>query len=57
MFQLLDYFKTSDPWIENPPCDGVIVSEKPTELSDEDLQDILFKLFLGCRFQPRYDGD
>ncbi|KAI9128687.1 hypothetical protein K1719_000170 [Acacia pycnantha] len=52
--QLLEHFKKSDPWIENPPCNDVIASKKPSTLSEDELQDGLFKLFLGCRFQPSY---
>ncbi|XP_028781093.1 probable RNA-dependent RNA polymerase 5 [Neltuma alba] len=52
--QLLEYFKKSDPWIENPPCNDVVDSKRPSALSDDELQHELFKLFLGCRFQPSY---
>ncbi|XP_054786888.1 probable RNA-dependent RNA polymerase 3 isoform X2 [Prosopis cineraria] len=52
--ELLKYFKKSEPWIENPPCDDVIASKQPSTLSDDELQDELFKLFLRSRFQPSY---
>ncbi|XWS26784.1 hypothetical protein CRYUN_Cryun26dG0059900 [Craigia yunnanensis] len=51
--QLLDYFRVSEPWIENSSTCGVS-SKKPTEFSDGELEDELFKLFLRTRFQPSY---
>ncbi|KAI9128607.1 hypothetical protein K1719_000090 [Acacia pycnantha] len=52
--KLLKHFKKSDPWIENPPCNDVIASKKPRTLSEDELQDGVFKKFLGRRFQPSY---
>ncbi|XP_022754978.1 probable RNA-dependent RNA polymerase 5 isoform X2 [Durio zibethinus] len=51
--QLLDYFKMSEPWIDNSSTCGV-PTKGPLEFSDEELEDELFKLFLRTRFQPSY---
>ncbi|XP_021276524.1 probable RNA-dependent RNA polymerase 5 isoform X2 [Herrania umbratica] len=49
--QLLDYFKVSEPWMENSSTCGVS-TKGPCEFSNEELEDELFKLFLRTRFQP-----
>ncbi|XP_022731132.1 probable RNA-dependent RNA polymerase 3 [Durio zibethinus] len=51
--QLLDYYRVSEPWIENSSTCGVS-SKGPSELSDGEPEDELFKLFLRTRFQPSY---
>lgn len=57
MFQLVEHFRTSDPWMENSaPCNSVILDsgvKKPREFSDEELEEELFRLYLDTRFQPR----
>ncbi|XVE54202.1 hypothetical protein DITRI_Ditri03aG0061400 [Diplodiscus trichospermus] len=51
--QLLDYFTASEPWIQNSStCE--VSTKGPTEFSDEELEDELFKLFLRTRFQRSY---
>lgn len=57
MFQLLQYFKKSDPWMESPPCNSVRLSssvKKPSELLDVELEEELFRLYLETRFQSRW---
>ncbi|KAK8476043.1 hypothetical protein V6N12_013837 [Hibiscus sabdariffa] len=50
--QLLDYFKVSEPWEEECSTpEGP--SPRPSELSDEELESVLFDSFLKARFQPR----
>ncbi|XVF88617.1 hypothetical protein PTKIN_Ptkin19aG0065300 [Pterospermum kingtungense] len=51
--QLLDYYRVSEPWIENSSTPGVS-SKRPTEFSDEGLEDELFEMFLKTRFRPSY---
>lgn len=51
--QLLDYFQVSEPWIENSSTSAES-SKKPTESSDGELEDELFKLFVRTRFRPSY---
>jgi len=57
MFQLLQYFRKSDPWIENSaPVHSVQLdsgAKKPSAFSATELEDELFRLFLKARFQPR----
>ncbi|KAK2397936.1 RNA-dependent RNA polymerase family protein [Trifolium repens] len=52
--QLLQHFRQSGPWIESPPCSVRSKSSviKPYELSHEQLEEELFKLYLETRFQP-----
>ncbi|XP_039690970.1 probable RNA-dependent RNA polymerase 5 isoform X2 [Medicago truncatula] len=52
--QLLQYFKSSKPWIESPPCNSArsFCVKKPSELSAEELEEALFRLYLETRFQP-----
>ncbi|XP_045790333.1 probable RNA-dependent RNA polymerase 5 [Trifolium pratense] len=52
--QLLQHFRQSDPWIESPPNSVRLSSSviKPYELSHEQLEEELFKLYLETRFQP-----
>ncbi|XP_062090886.1 probable RNA-dependent RNA polymerase 5 isoform X2 [Humulus lupulus] len=51
--ELLQHFKPSEPWSPNPSIRKV-EGKTPTEFSDEDLEDELFKLFLTTRFKPSY---
>ncbi|XP_022732295.1 probable RNA-dependent RNA polymerase 3 isoform X2 [Durio zibethinus] len=51
--QLLNYFRVSEPWMGNSSTFGVS-SKGPSELSDGELEDELFKLFLRTRFRPSY---
>ncbi|KAK8696984.1 hypothetical protein V6N13_113150 [Hibiscus sabdariffa] len=51
--QLLDYFKVSEPWEEECSTpEGP--SPRPSELSDEELESVLFDSFLKARFHPSY---
>lgn len=51
--QLVEKFNQSEPW--NPPFSSSNVpNKKPSDFSDEELEDELFRLFLMTRFQPRY---
>ncbi|RDX71616.1 putative RNA-dependent RNA polymerase 5, partial [Mucuna pruriens] len=54
--QLLQYFRKSDPWMENfAPSDSVQLDssvKKPIAFSAEELEKELFRLFLETRFQP-----
>ncbi|GAU22806.1 hypothetical protein TSUD_142460, partial [Trifolium subterraneum] len=52
--ELLQHFRQSDPWIESPPNSVRLSSSviKPCELSHEQLEEELFKLYLETRFQP-----
>ncbi|KAK7314414.1 hypothetical protein VNO77_32936 [Canavalia gladiata] len=56
--QLLQYFRKSDPWIENSaPCNSVRLDSslrKPSEFSAEEREEELFRLYLETRFQPSY---
>ncbi|CAL0322159.1 unnamed protein product [Lupinus luteus] len=53
--QLLQYFKSSDPWVERTaPCNAVSSDssvEEPSVISDE-LEEQLFGLYLRTRFEP-----
>ncbi|KAF3442981.1 hypothetical protein FNV43_RR16899 [Rhamnella rubrinervis] len=51
--QLLEYFKPSEPWIPSSSVHKV-AGKRPNLLSDEELEDELFKLFLETRFQPSF---
>ncbi|POO00831.1 RNA-dependent RNA polymerase-type [Trema orientale] len=50
---LLQHFKPSEPWIPNLSI-GKVEGKSPNQLSDEELEDELFKLFLKTRFEPSY---
>ncbi|QCD92035.1 RNA-dependent RNA polymerase 1 [Vigna unguiculata] len=54
--QLLQYFRKSDPWMENfAPCHSVQLdssAKRPSAFSATELEDELFRLFLKTRFQP-----
>lgn len=53
--QLLQYFKSSPPWIESPTSNSAKLSfcvKKPSELLPEELEEALFRLYLETRFQP-----
>ncbi|KAE9600337.1 putative RNA-directed RNA polymerase [Lupinus albus] len=53
--QLLQYFKSSDPWVERTaPCNAISSDssvEEPSVISDE-LEEQLFGLYLRTRFEP-----
>ncbi|KAF3442984.1 hypothetical protein FNV43_RR16902 [Rhamnella rubrinervis] len=51
--QLLEYFKPSEPWIPSSSVHKV-AGKRPNLLSDEELEDELFKLFLETRFHPSF---
>ncbi|XP_039018521.1 probable RNA-dependent RNA polymerase 5 [Hibiscus syriacus] len=51
--QLLDYFKASEPWVEKCSTPER-PSPRPSDLSDEELENELFDSFLRTRFQPSY---
>ncbi|XP_004288888.1 PREDICTED: probable RNA-dependent RNA polymerase 3-like [Fragaria vesca subsp. vesca] len=50
--QLLKWYKPSEPWNEGEVATQKVDSKRPTELSDEELQAEMFRLFLKNRFQP-----
>ncbi|KAG8636202.1 hypothetical protein MANES_16G110000v8 [Manihot esculenta] len=51
--ELVEKFNQSEPW--NPPFSSSNVpNKKPSDFSDEELEDELFRLFLMTRFQPSY---
>ncbi|XP_024185026.1 probable RNA-dependent RNA polymerase 3 [Rosa chinensis] len=51
--QLLKSFKPSEPWIGKSSAQKVH-GKRPTELSKDDLEDELIKLFLKTRFEPSF---
>uniref|UniRef100_A0A2P2QNV3 RNA-dependent RNA polymerase n=1 Tax=Rhizophora mucronata TaxID=61149 RepID=A0A2P2QNV3_RHIMU len=54
--QLLETFKQSDPWTSASSTFIVNTPERrPSEFSDNELEDELFKLFLATRFKPSYN--
>lgn len=53
LFQLLEFFKPSQPWKSaSKPKDVKI--PKPSDFSSDQLEDELIDLWLGARFNPRY---
>ncbi|KAK7272726.1 hypothetical protein RJT34_29523 [Clitoria ternatea] len=54
--ELLQYFRKSDPWIENSALCNLVGSDssdkKPNAFSEEELEEELFRLYLETRFQP-----
>ncbi|XP_050363842.1 probable RNA-dependent RNA polymerase 3 [Argentina anserina] len=53
--QLLEWYKPSAPWIEASVFTKKDPSRSPSDLSPEDLEDVLFKSFLTNRFEPSFD--
>ncbi|XP_023641475.1 probable RNA-dependent RNA polymerase 3 isoform X1 [Capsella rubella] len=51
--QLLEHFKPSEPWVSSSKPSKVYSGRKPSELSHEELEEELFKLFLDARFCKR----
>ncbi|KAJ8751018.1 hypothetical protein K2173_016199 [Erythroxylum novogranatense] len=51
--QLLETFKQSEPWTSSSPIRNV-PTKRPNELSDERLEEELFRRFLVTRFFPSY---
>ncbi|XP_065849771.1 probable RNA-dependent RNA polymerase 5 [Euphorbia lathyris] len=51
--KLLEYYKPSEPWTSASPSSNV-PTKKPSEFSNEELEDELFKLYLTNRFTPSY---
>ncbi|KAK6941468.1 RNA-dependent RNA polymerase, eukaryotic-type [Dillenia turbinata] len=49
--QLLEYFKASEPWRRTRPP-PVVTIRKPSDLSDSELENELFQIFLTTRFKP-----
>ncbi|KAM5547587.1 hypothetical protein ABKV19_001862 [Rosa sericea] len=52
--QLLEWYKPSEPWNEGSTSTQKVASNRPTELSTEDLEADMFRLFLKNRFQPSF---
>ncbi|KAM5547583.1 hypothetical protein ABKV19_001859 [Rosa sericea] len=52
--QLLEWYKPSEPWNEGSISTQKVTSNRPTELSTEDLEADMFRLFLKNRFQPSF---
>ncbi|KAL9300006.1 putative RNA-directed RNA polymerase [Arabidopsis thaliana] len=50
--KLLEHFKPSEPWVSSSKPSKVYSGRKPNELSQEELEEELFKLFLNARFRP-----
>ncbi|WCJ42551.1 RNA-dependent RNA polymerase family protein [Euphorbia peplus] len=51
--KLLEYYKPSEPWTSASPSLDV-PTKLPSELSNKELEDELFKLFLTNRFTPSF---
>ncbi|XP_010467917.1 PREDICTED: probable RNA-dependent RNA polymerase 3 isoform X2 [Camelina sativa] len=51
--QLLEHFKPSEPWVSSSKPSKIYCGRKPSELSQEELEEELFKLFLNARFCKR----
>ncbi|XP_013596635.1 PREDICTED: probable RNA-dependent RNA polymerase 5 isoform X1 [Brassica oleracea var. oleracea] len=48
--ELLEHFKSSDPWVSLTPPDNINSAKNPSELSPEELEEELFNMFLKTRF-------
>ncbi|CAH8262793.1 unnamed protein product [Arabidopsis lyrata] len=51
--KLLEYFKPSEPWVSSSKPSKIYSGRKPSELSEEELEEELFKMFLKARFCKR----
>jgi RNA-dependent RNA polymerase len=51
--KLLEHFKPSEPWVSSSKPSKIYCGRKPSELSEEELEEELFKMFLKARFCKR----
>ncbi|KAG7579788.1 RNA-dependent RNA polymerase eukaryotic-type [Arabidopsis thaliana x Arabidopsis arenosa] len=50
--KLLKHYKPSEPWVSSSPPSKIYTGRKPSELTPEQLEEELFKMFLKTGFSP-----